>query len=318
MEFKDYYAVLGVAREATPEEIKKSYRKLARKYHPDVSKEPDAKHRMAEINEANEVLSDAERRAAYDQLVRRREAGGFGADGRGFEPPPDWDAGFDFGGAEVGEDYSDFFAQLFGRAARASRARGGGRGAQFRGQDQHAAIEIELRDAYEGTTRALQLRGARLDAEGKVVPEERTLQVRIPKGVKEGQQIRLAGQGGAGFGGGAAGDLYLEVRFAPDARYKIDGRDVTQTTPVAPWEAALGARIEVATPSGRVQLAVPANSRGGRKLRLKGRGIPGDPPGDLYVQLEIVLPSADSAKARELYETMARELAFDPRASMGE
>jgi curved DNA-binding protein len=315
MVFKHYYATLGVARDATQEEIKKSYRKLARKYHPDVSKESDAKARMAEINEANEVLSDAERRAAYDALARRREAGA-GAD---FQPPPDWDAGFDFGGAEVGEDYSDFFASLFGRAARAARARAGG-GAQpsFRGEDRHAAIEIDLRDAYEGATRAISLRAARLDANGAVVPEERTLQVRIPKGVREGQQIRLGGQGGAGFNGAAAGDLYLEVRFAPDARYSIDGRDVTQRVPVAPWEAALGARIEVPTPSGRVQLNVPANSRAGRKLRLKGRGIPGDSPGDLYVQLEIALPSADDAKARAIYETMARELAsFDPRASMG-
>ena len=316
MEFKDYYQTLGVARTATPEEIKKSYRKLARKYHPDVSKEKDAKHRMAEVNEANEVLSDAERRAAYDALLDRRARGG----GREFEPPPDWDHDFQFtpgGGAGMGGDeYSDFFSQLFGRAAQASRARRGGAEARLRGEDRHARIEIDLRDAYDGATRAITLRGTRLDARGAVVADERTLEVQIPKGVKTGQQVRLAGQGGEGYGGAPAGDLYLEVHFAPDPRYHVHGRDVTETVPVAPWEAALGASIEVPTPSGRVQLTLPAGSKSGRKLRLKGRGIPGQPPGDLYVQIEIALPPADTAKARELYQTMAREMAFDPRRSM--
>ncbi|HSN32189.1 MAG TPA: DnaJ C-terminal domain-containing protein [Ideonella sp.] len=313
MEFKDYYAILGVPHTATSEEVKKSYRKLARKYHPDVSKEPDARHRMAEINEANEVISDPERRAAYDELVRRREAGHHAE----FEPPPDWAQAhhFDFAGGD--EDYSDFFSQLFGRAARASQARRTGAEPRMHGEDRHARVEIDLRDAYEGATRTLTLRGARLDERGRVVADERTLQVQIPRGVKAGQQIRLAGQGGAGYGGAPAGDLYLEVAFAPDQRYQVDGRDVTQTVPVAPWEAALGASIEVPTPSGRVHLTVPPNSRPGRRLRLKGRGIPGSPAGDLYVQLEIALPSAERPAARALYEQMARELAdFDARAAL--
>jgi curved DNA-binding protein len=183
----------------------------------------------------------------------------------------------------------------------------------MRGGDHHARILIDLADVYEGATRAITLRGARVDDSGRVVTDQRVLNVRIPKGLAEGQQIRLAGQGAPGLAGGPPGDLYLEVQFRPDARYRVQGRDVHETVPVAPWEAALGATIEVPTPSGRVQVTVPAGSQTGRKLRLKGRGIPGDPPGSLYLHLEVVLPPADTDKARKLYETMARELAFDPR-----
>jgi curved DNA-binding protein len=314
MEFKEYYKTLGVGQTASTDEIKKAYRKLARKYHPDVSKETGASARMAEVNEAYAVLSDPEKRAAFDKLAQRRAAG------QDFQPPPGWDAGFDFSdaGSPVGDDgdFSDFFNALFGRAARARQ--GGAARAQMRGADQHAKISINLADAYHGATRSLALREARLDESGNVVTAERVLDVRIPKGVKEGQSIRLRGQGSPGFNGGPAGDLYLEVEFEPDAHYRIEGRDVTQTVPVAPWEAALGASIEVPTPSGRVQVTVPAGSNNGRKLRLKGRGIPGNPPGDLYLELELALPSANSEKARELYQTMAREFSsFNPREQMG-
>lgn len=311
MEFRDYYQTLGVARGASTDEVKKAYRKLARKYHPDVSKESDAEARMREVNEAYAVLSDPEKRAAYDELGNR-----YGA-GQEFQPPPDWGAGFEFSGAGGGpgmrdEAFSDFFSSLFGRAGRGRGA--GGTGAhRMRGSDHHARILVDLADVYGGSTRAITLRGARLDDAGRVVTEERVLDVRIPKGLAEGQQIRLAGQGAPGLGGGPPGDLYLEVQFRPDPRYRIQGRDVFETIPVAPWEAALGATIEVPTPSGRVQVNVPAGSQTGRKLRLKGRGIPGDPPGSLYLQLEVVLPPADDETARKLYETMARELAFDPR-----
>lgn len=320
MEFKDYYQTLGVDKTASADEIKKAYRKLARKYHPDVSKEADASARMAAVNEANAVLSDPEKRAAYDALSARRPPGG------DFQPPPGWDEGFEFTGAGPGMgagvgagrggeegDFSEFFAHLFGqaRARQAQRTR-----AAQRGEDHHAAIGVDLRDSYDGATRELQLRAPRLDASGHVVLDERTLQIRIPKGVREGQQIRLAGQGSPGLGGAPAGDLFLEVRFNPDPRFRVDGRDVTQTVPVAPWEAALGARIEVDTPSGRVQVGVPPNSAGGRKLRLKGRGLPSDPPGDLYLELQLVLPPADSPRARELYEAMARDLSFNPRQEM--
>ena len=306
MEFKDYYATLGVEKTATADDIKKAYRRLARKYHPDVSKEPNAAERMSAINEANTVLSDPEKRAAYDALGRRPP-------GQDFRPPPDWDAGFEFSGDESApgqDEFSDFFANLFGRAARARR---GADAASMRGGDHHAKVVIDLADAYRGATRAVTLRSARLDAEGHVVTEERTLDVTIPRGVRSGQHIRLRGQGAPGYGGGPAGDLYLEIEFRPDDRYLVDGRDVTQRVPVAPWEAALGASIEVPTPSGPVEVTVPANSRNARRLRLRGRGIPGDPPGDLYLELDLVLPPADTEAARELFRAMEREMKFNPR-----
>ncbi len=309
MEFRDYYQTLGVGREATQDEIKKAYRRLARKYHPDVSKEPDAEARMKEVNEANAVLSDPEKRAAYDQLARGRRAG------QEFQPPPDWDAGFEFSGRGPFEgeaaDFSDFFAELFGR--------GGMRGARvhMRGEDHHAKILLTLEDAYRGATRGVSLRVPKVDAQGRVSLGERRLDVRIPKGVHEGQVIRLAGQGGPGAGEGPAGDLYLEVHFEPHDRYRVEGRDVYATLRVAPWEAALGATVRAALPDGAVDVRVPEGSQTGRKLRLRGRGIPGTPPGDLYLVLETVLPRADSARAREIYQTMARELAFDPRHEAG-
>jgi curved DNA-binding protein len=183
----------------------------------------------------------------------------------------------------------------------------------MRGGDHHAKVVIDLADAYHGATRAVTLRSARLDAGGHVVTEERTLDVTIPRGVRAGQHIRLRGQGAPGHGSGPAGDLYLEIEFRPDDRYTVDGRDVTQRVPVAPWEAALGATIEVPTPSGPVEVTVPADSRNGRRLRLRGRGIPGDPPGDLYLELDLVLPPAHTEAARELYRAMAREMKFNPR-----
>jgi curved DNA-binding protein len=261
---------------------------------------------MSAINEANTVLSDPEKRAAYDALGRRPP-------GQDFRPPPDWDAGFEFSGDESApgqDEFSDFFANLFGRAARARR---GPEAASMRGGDHHAKVVIDLADAYHGATRAVTLRSARLDTQGHVVTEERTLDVTIPRGVRAGQHIRLRGQGAPGYGGGPAGDLYLEIEFRPDDRYAVDGRDVTQRVPVAPWEAALGASIEVATPSGPVEVTVPANSPSGRRLRLRGRGIPGAPPGDLYLELDLVLPPADTEAARELYRTMERDMKFNPR-----
>lgn len=339
MDFKDYYQTLGVERGADADAVKKAYRRLARKYHPDVSKEPDAAARMSEVNEAYAVLSDPEKRAAYDSLGRPQQHpggdGGSGGTGRGssgwsghegFQPPPGWASGFEFSGGPGGmdgdgADYSDFFESLFGHAA-AARGMGAGRagsgGAQqraARGRDHHARIDIDLADAYAGATRAIQLRSAKLDAEGRVQPTERTLEVTIPKGVKEGQLIRLAGYGAPGGEGMPAGDLYLEVHFNPDARWHVEGRDVTQTLRVAPWEAALGGDVDVATPTGgTLQVTVPAGSASGRKLRLKGRGIPGSPAGDMYLVLDIVWPPADTPRARELYAAMARDLAFDPRA----
>ena len=315
MEFQDYYKVLGVARDATAEDIKKAYRKLARKYHPDVSKEPNAAERMKEINEANTVLQDAEKRAAYDQLGRGYQSG------QDFRPPPDWDAGFEFSGdgrqfsgAEA-RDFSDFFSQIFGRmgGARAGRAAGGD--FQARGQDHHAKVLLDVEDAFNGATRQLSLRVPREDEQGRVHLETRTLDVKIPKGVHAGQMIRLGGQGGPGFGGGPAGDLLLEVQFNPSERYRVDGRDLHVTLPIAPWEAALGAVVPVQTPGSNLEVRIPAGAQSGRQMRVRGKGLPSTPPGDLYLDLQVVVPPAETDKARELYETMKRELAFDPRAA---
>ena len=322
MEFRDYYKILGVDRSATADEIRKAYRKQARKYHPDVSKEPDAEKRMQEVNEANEVLADPEKRAAYDQLGSRYQAG------QEFQPPPDWGTGFEFSGRDFagdGGDYSDFFANLFGHGGAAGgrpfRSAHGHAAYQMRGEDRHARILIDLADAYHGAVRTISLQAPVLDDSGRVVVREHSLQVQIPRGVREGQHIRLAGKGTPGSGGGPAGDLFLELSFRPDARYRVDGRDVFTRLPVTPWEAALGASIETPTPSGPLQLKIPPGSQSGRKLRLKGRGIPapaGQVAGDLYVQLDVVLPPADSEAARRIYQEMARELAFDPRRQYGQ
>ena len=317
MEFRDYYQILGVSKTADADEIKKAFRKLARKYHPDVSKEPDAAARMTELNEANTVLSDPEKRAAYDRIGSGHRAG------QDFRPPPDWNAGNEYSGdgmsAAEAARFSEFFSSMFGETAHGTASRAGGRrtrdaGAQqMRGEDHHAKVVIDLADAYTGATRAINLRAARLDESGHVVADERTLNVNIPKGLKEGQHIRLAGQGSAGFGGGPSGDLFLEISFTADARYRIDGRDVTAIMPLTPWEAALGAAVEMPTPSGTVQVRVPPGSQAGRKLRLKGRGIPGETPGDLYLEISVVLPSADTEAARAIYEKMAVEMPFNPR-----
>lgn len=331
MEFKDYYKTLGVAKDASADDIKTAYRKLARKFHPDVSKEGDAEARFKEIGEANEVLKDPEKRAAYDaagsQWERQRAAGGAsrgtGAGGaQDFQPPPGWDTGFEFNGRGdedpfAGADHSDFFEALFGRA-RAGRTGGGARRREMNmpGQDHHAKVQIDLEDAFQGARRSISLRMPALDDEGRSVMRERTLDVNIPKGIRAGQQLRLAGQGGPGLHGGAAGDLFLEIVFNPHDRFRVDGRDVYVDLPLAPWEAALGASVSAVTPDGDVELTIPPGSVAGRKLRLKGRGIPGNPAGDLYVVLAIALPPADGAKARAAYEAFASAFEFNPRMSV--
>lgn len=313
MEFKDYYQVLGVARDASAEQIKKAYRQLARKYHPDVSKEANAAARMSEINEANAVLGDAERRAAYDAVGSGRRQG------ESFTPPPDWDAGFEFGGrgdGMDGGDYSDFFAELFGRMGRGARAQHGAHaaaGPRGRGEDHHAKIVLDLEDAWRGATRQISLRHPGIDSQGHVALETRTLDVRIPAGVRPGQMIRLAGQGGAGPAG--AGDLFLEVHIAPHERFRVDGADLIADLPVAPWEAGLGAVVPVSMPDGStLKVRVPAGAQGGQRLTVRGKGMPGAQPGDLELVVAIVLPSAYDPRVRKLYEDMARELPdFDAR-----
>lgn len=311
MQFRDYYETLGVPREATAEEIKKAFRKQARKYHPDISKEADAEARMKEVNEAYTVLSDPEKRAAYDQLGRNYQSG------QDFRPPPDWDAGFEFSGrgfSSEGADFSDFFSELFGRMGNGRRGFGAGGGHhRARGEDHHAKIVLDIEDSLHGASRQITLRVPKIDAQGRTLLENRTLNVRIPKGVREGQVIRLAGQGTPGFGGGLAGDLLLEVHFRPHDRLRVEGRNLHLELPVAPWEAALGAIVPVELPAGSLQVRIPAGAQSGRQLRVRGKGLPGNPPGDLLLDIQVVLPPADTPKARELYETMARELAFDPR-----
>jgi curved DNA-binding protein len=310
MEYHDYYKTLGVSRSATEDEIKKAYRKLARKYHPDVSKEKNAEARFKEVAEAYEVLRDAEKRASYDQLG----AGYVG--GQQFRPPPGFGAGrgHGFGGGGGGEQgFSDFFSSLFGDAAFGGFG-GAGHGARARGDDRRARLELTLEEAFGGVSRDVRLQQAE-GSDGRGAPRERTLRVTVPAGVATGQVIRLAGQGGAGPAG--SGDLLLEVAILPHPWFRLDGRDVTLELPVAPWEAALGATVSTPTLGGAVDLRVPAGARAGQKMRLRGRGLPGDPPGDQFVIFKVVLPSADTPKARELYETMAKELPFDPRAELG-
>ncbi len=317
MEYKDYYKILGVSRDATQDEIKRAYRKLARKYHPDVSKEPDAEARFKEINEANEVLKDPEKRAAYDQLGANWKAG------QEFHPPPGGEGfyrqEFHFDPEEAAQ-FSDFFSSIFGGGfAGAAGAERGGRSRSYsmRGRDQTAKLLVSIEDAYHGATRTLHLDVPELDDHGHVVNKRRTLKVRIPKGVTQGQQIRLAGQGAPGIGGGPAGDLYLEVDFQPHPIYRAEGKDIYAALPITPWEAALGASISVPTLGGPVKMKIPPGSQSGRKLRLKGRGLPGKPAGDEYVVLEIVVPPADTEEKKSLWKALAEKMPFNPRAKMG-
>lgn len=316
MQYTDYYEILGVKRDASQDEIKKSYRKLARKYHPDISTESDAATRFGQIGEAWEVLQDPEKRASYDELGSNWQAG------QDFRPPPGWNAGREFRGGGVGgsdgfdsSDFSDFFETLFGRA-------GGDFGHTRRpsrttGEDHHAKIVINLEDSYHGATRGITLRAAEYSETGRVETKERTLNVKIPKGVRQGQKIRLAGQGAPGLGGASSGDLYLEIDFNPHRHYRVEGADVYLDLPVAPWEAALGAKVKVPLPSGKIDLTIPEGSVQGRTLRLKGKGLPSKKEGDFYVVVHITLPPADSATSKEAYESMKDSFDFNPRSGLG-
>ena len=318
-DFRDYYQVLGVPRTATTDEIRAAYRRAARRHHPDVSKAADASARMAEVNEAHEVLSDTAKRSAYDAYGQRH------GEAPAFQPPPGRGAhpGFGFPGREgpAGAPENDLFSSIFGR--RASRpARPGAKPGDnpFKGSDQEASVEITIADAYDGATRTITLhtpaRPSTAAVSGSQRASSRTLEVKIPKGVRHGQRVRLAGQGAPSLSGGSPGDLHLEVRFVDDPKIRAEGRDVYQKLPIAPWEAALGATIEAPTVAGRVELRIPPGSQSGRRLRLKGKGLPAAEPGDLVLEIDIVTPPADSEAARKLYAQMARDLAFDPRAAM--
>ena len=313
MEFKDYYATLGVQRTATQDEIKHAYRRLARKFHPDLNKQADAEAQFKDVGEAYKVLGDPEKRAAYDDVGQRYRSG------QEFNPPPGWDGGFEFSGRDFGRgdaaDLSEFFRTLFGRGAGAATS-----GASHRtGGDHHAKVSVELEDAYRGARRTISLRVPAVDAQGQLHLQDRQLEVNIPKGVRAGQHLRLLGQGEPANGNGPAGDLYLEIAFRDHPHFRVDGRDVYVDLPLTPWEAALGATVSAPVPDGAVQLSVPPGSPTGRKLRLKGKGIPGKPPGDLYAVLMVTAPAAETEPQKDAYAALARSFAgFHPRKAWEE
>lgn len=299
MQFKDYYDTLGVKPDASDADIKRAYRRLARKFHPDVSKEAGAEDKFKAVNEAYEALKDAERRREYDEL----RAGGYRA-GDDFRPPPNWRGGGRGAGAQDGADFSDFFESVFGRGGAGMH---GARSGPRRGSDLQAKIMIDLASAFTGGRERITLRDP--------VQGERTLEVKIPAGIEPGRQIRLSGQGNPGINGGAAGDLLLEVGVREDSRFRLEGQTVIATVPITPWEAALGATVNVPTLAGDVGLRIPAGSDSGRKLRLRGRGWPGKEAGDQIVVLEIHTPPAESDEQKKFYEDMAALFDFDPRRS---
>jgi curved DNA-binding protein len=318
MEFKDYYATLGIEHNATQDDVKRAYRKLARKYHPDISKAANAEHRFKEIGEAYEVLQDIEKRAAYDKFGSNWQAG------EEFKPPPDWDTGFEFqGGGYTQTDasqFSDFFESLFGQKSEFSHTDSFQGHPSFygRGQDLHAKISISLEDSFHGSKQTLTLQRPSVDANGHVFTSPHTLQVTIPRGVTEGQRIRLEGQGSTGMCKGPNGDLYLEITLAPHPYFTIDNRDILLTLPISPWEAALGETVQVPTLGGTVELKIQPNSQTGKKMRLKGRGIASAKvSGDQYVTLAIVTPKPRSPQDQELYRKMAVAMAFNPRRHLG-
>jgi curved DNA-binding protein len=286
MQYKDYYEVLGVARGAEAEAVKRAYRKLARKYHPDVSKEKNAESRFKEVQEAYEVLRDPEKRAAYDQLGRDYRTG------QQFRPPPDWSQRFGQSGSQRFSDlngFSDFFSSLFGGAAAA--------GAPPPEADA-GHLDVTVEEAYAGTKRRVALNEA-----GRT----RSVDVQIPPGVSEGQSLRIAGTAGSA-------SLIFRIRLRPHPLYVPQGKDVQIELPLAPWEAALGAKVAVPTLGGTVELTVPAGAQSGQKLRLRGRGFPGTPGGDQIVSIKLVTPAAQTAQAKQAYERMKSEFDFDPRA----
>ncbi|MBU0755563.1 MAG: DnaJ domain-containing protein [Planctomycetes bacterium] len=318
VKYKDYYEILGVSRKATTEEIHKQYRKLARKYHPDVNKTGGAETRFKEIGEAYEVLKDEKKRKLYDRLGSDWKAG------QDFRPPPGWSNGgfgngsfgngsFRFEGADGFDGFSDFFRSIFGDLGGGGGMRSGvfGNGFQRKGRDQEVEIEIPLKDAFHGAYRSLIL-----EAPGH---GRKQYDVKIPKGVTDGARIRLAGQGEAGHGGAGAGDLYLRVRIASHPGFQLKGSDLTATLDVAPWEAVLGADVEVSTMEGSVKLKIPEGTRSGRTLRLRGKGLPSrkGKRGDLLFTVRIVVPEKTSGRERELYEELARTSTFKPRTTGG-
>lgn len=317
MEYKDYYKILGIPRTASDDEIKRAYRKLARKYHPDVSKEPNAEEQFKAVQESYEVLKDKKKREAYDQL------GSNWKNGQDFRPPPNWQ-GFDFQGGFEQEDmgnFSDFFANIFGGGAARGQQGGFHRAQQRpfpqRGQDQHAKIVITLEEAFKGGSKNIHLQIPERDANGHMHYGAKTLKITIPAGTLPGQQLRLAKQGMSGTHGGPPGDLFLEIDIAPHRLFTLQGHDVYLTVPITPWEAALGTKVNIPTLGGPVDLKIAAGAQAGQKLRLKGRGLSAKAQmGDQYILLQIVTPPAKTDADKALYEKMAQEMPLNPRKDM--
>lgn len=327
MEFKDYYDILGVKPDADKADIKKAYRKLARKYHPDVSSEHDAEKQFKEVSEAWEVLGSDERRAEYDQLRK------YGRKGESFTPPPGWEGAANTGGFEFeGGDFSNFFANIFGGGfARQGGARGfgcgmggGGRSSEDfysqRGQDVEIDLPVFLEETLSDEKKTISYQLPKYDGSGRVQQVKKTLNVKIPKGVSHGERIRLKGQGGPGFGKGAAGDLYLKIKLVPHPDFDAVGHDLHLTLPVAPWEAALGAKVTVPTLDGKISLTIQPGSQTGQRLRVKDRGLPTKTGrGDLYVILKVVMPDKKQTEANKAAweDLQAKNKGFNPRADMG-
>lgn len=314
MEFKDYYDILDVSPDADKPAIKKAYRRLARKYHPDVSSEHDAEKRFKEVSEAYEVLGDDQKRAEYDQLRK------YGRRGESFTPPPGWESragGFD------GGDFSEFFSSLFGGGFTGAQQRSRGFAQtedifSTRGQDVEIDMPVFLEETLQDESKTIEYNLPHYGESGRLPDIRKTLKVKIPSGVVDGERIRLKGQGGPGFGNGPAGDLYLRIRLVPHPLFDVAGKDLSITLPVAPWEAALGAKVTVPTLDGKINLTIKAGSQTGSRLRINGKGLPGkDGPGDLYVVLKVVLPERTDSRIQSLWQELAERAAFDPRGNLG-
>jgi curved DNA-binding protein len=312
MEFKDYYQILGVSEDADAKAIKTAYRKLARKYHPDLSEEDEAEERFKEVAEAYEVLKDKDKRAEFDAL---KQYGGTG----GFKPPPGWQGGgSQSSGGEYQGGFSDFFEDVFGQAPHGSQQGYSRQHFTQRGEDIDLVLPVFLEEAYRGETRTISFRVPQFDSNHRLSHQDKTLKVKIPAGTIDGERIRLKGQGAPGIGSAPDGDLYLKIEFAEHPLYTVDGASLTMTVPIAPWEAALGTKLEIPTLDGKVNLSVPINSQNGKRLRLKGKGLGLDGKrGDLYVILGVTLPQNASDKESELWHQLAEASNFDPRENWG-